>query len=184
MTTNTLRYDVTTALTLIFPNIPFINETRSKHDKAYKRWMPHINFLFPFVEEEHIADMKTRLTKALSGVKPFQVDLNNLNYFPQGKKKVTFHLKPTSQSELNNIYTIVRSTLPEVYVKHPEFRAHLTLGQCSKQDFQSLNQELQVKMKTADLTFDVDALYIIQRSKTDKEEPFQIVHKIEFGSNT
>ena len=40
-----------TALTFVLPDEVHdkINEIRSVSDKAYPRWMPHINFIFPFV---------------------------------------------------------------------------------------------------------------------------------------
>ena len=176
-----LRYDVTTALTLIFPNTPFINETRSNYDGAYQRWMPHINFLFPFVESVHLEDMKNKLLKAFHNQKSFKLDLSNLNSFSQ-KKRVTFHLKPSDQLELQQLYTIIRKTLPEVYVKHSVFEPHLTLGQCPKQDYPKLKKELEEKMTKEQFEFNVDGIYIIQRSNEDKSVPFKIVHKIPFSA--
>jgi 2'-5' RNA ligase len=142
--------------------------------------MPHINFIFPFVESEHLEDMKERLKEALSKQKPFKLDLSNLSCFQ--KKRVTFHLKPSSQTELNQLYAIIRKTLPEVYVKRPDFQAHLTLGQCPKKDYPDLKAELEAKMENEDFNFNVDGIYIIQRSKEDKTVPFKIVHKIQFSS--
>jgi len=180
MTTTTLPYDVTTALTLILPNTPFINGTRSEHDNAYQRWMPHINFMFPFVEEIHLETMKQKLEKAFGNQKSFKLDLSNLDCFQQ-KKRTTFHLKPSSQTELNKLYTIIRKTLPEVYVKHPQFKAHLTLGQCPKKDYPELKKTLELAMANENLVFNIDGIYIIQRSKEDKTVPFKIVHKISFA---
>ena len=30
-----------------------IQAIRQKHDPAYERWMPHINFCFPFVDPQY-----------------------------------------------------------------------------------------------------------------------------------
>lgn len=52
--------DTSTALTLIISPTYHqkINEIRSKHDKAYPRWMPHINFMFPFVPLEQFPEVR------------------------------------------------------------------------------------------------------------------------------
>ena len=57
--------EVTTALTLVIP-IEFhnkINEIRSKYDRAYPRWMPHINFFFPFVTQTELKNVTEKLTR-------------------------------------------------------------------------------------------------------------------------
>ena len=44
----------------------------------------------------------------------------------------------------------------------------MTLGQCEQKDFTTFDLD--------DVKFEVDKIYIIQRSKEDKLVPFKIVH--------
>ena len=188
-TNNLLRYDTTTALTLIIPEEfhEKINKIRKKYDGAFPRWMPHINFIFPFIEEEHFEDTVTKLTEAFKtdNVKPFTLQLNKVEYFAKTvkdrktkrkTKMATFHLKTDDQSGLDQVFNTIKKTLPNVQIKHPTFQAHMTLGQCEEKDFNSLRDELELD----DLEFVVDKIYIIQRSKEDKSVPFKVVHKICF----
>ena len=187
MTTNQLRFDTTTALTLIIPQDfhEKINKIRQNYDGAFPRWMPHVNFIFPFIEEEHFEDVVTKLTEAFKtdGVKPFTLQLNKLEYFSKTvkdrktrkkTKMATFHLKTDDQSGLDQVFNTIKKTLPNVQIKHPTFQAHMTLGQCEQKDFATLKETFDLD----DMEFEVDKIYIIQRSKEDKSVPFKIVHEI------
>lgn len=173
--------DVTTALTLIVPEQfhERINNIRTKYDRAYPRWMPHVNYIFPFVPAEQFEDVKSRLTEALSSVSKFTLELTELGNFKQ-KGNVTFHLRPKSQEGVERVFNAIRAALPEVPVKHPTFQAHMTLGQCKGKDFKKTKSEVETEVDPSSIVFEVDCVYIIQRSKEDKT-PFEIVHRIPLG---
>ena len=177
----TLRYDTTTALTFLTPDALSgkINEIRNQHDSAAKRWPPHMNAVFPFVEAEHFDKIVEKLTAifAAKKIKPFPIRLSKYECFKR-KKDVTFHLKPEDQVGLEVVYNIVKAAFPNLPIKRPDFTAHLTLGQCGKNDYEGLIE--MVKSKLGTLEFMVDGIYILQRSKEDKTIPFKIVHKIPF----
>jgi len=176
--------DTCTALTLIIPQefTMAINVIRCKYDHAYPRWMPHINFMFPFVPPEQFEDAKERLTTAFANVKPFDVSLNDIGYFTQ-KGNVSFHLKTNDQSKLDNLFQIIRTALPEVPVKHPTFKAHMTLGKCKKREFDTIKNEIENTIQLHMVKIKVDAVHIIERSHEDKELPFHIIHRIPLGEN-
>lgn len=183
MTDTKLPYDVTTALTLIIP-YQFenrINNVRSKYDRAYPRWMPHVNFIFPFIDSFHFGTVvdKLKLAFVKNNIKPFTLKLNQLEYFKR-KRDVTFHLKAEDQSELENVFNVIKSTLPNVAIKHPTFQAHMTLGQCPKNDYEALKSEIEKQLELDTLHFEVSGISIIQRSKDDKNAPFSLVHQITF----
>jgi uncharacterized protein (UPF0248 family)/2'-5' RNA ligase len=58
-----------TALALIPPrNLwPRIDRLRALYDKAYPRWPPHINLVYPFVRPEALADAVDQIASVLSG---------------------------------------------------------------------------------------------------------------------
>ena len=46
-----------------------------KHDKAFARWMPHVNLVYPFYEDKagRFEREALKLVKQLSRIKPFKV---------------------------------------------------------------------------------------------------------------
>ena len=77
--------------------------------------------------------------------------------------------------------SIIKSTLPNVTIKHPTFQAHMTLGQCPKNDYEALKGEIEKQLELDTLNFEVSGISIIQRSKDDKNVPFSLVHQIPFA---
>ena len=175
------NFDVTTALTLVLPVELYsgINKIRSKYDRAYPRWMPHMNFIFPFVPREKFDDVKARLETAFANFPKFQVKLDQLNKFSQKQGNVTFHLATSNQQKLDEMFELIKLTLPEIPVKHPKFKAHLTLGQCKNRDFDTtVKNEINSVLDLSNFVFDVDHICIIARSKEDNNASFNVVHKI------
>eukprot|EP00048_Salpingoeca_helianthica_P015920 m.229409 g.229409 ORF g.229409 m.229409 type:complete len:222 (+) comp17737_c0_seq1:1313-1978(+) len=109
-----------------------INIVRREHDKAFDRWMPHINFIFPFIPEDRFADVAARLGPALAQIPAFTLVLDTIGRFEQ-RGACTVHIKPADESQLQAIFTAIRTALPEIPVRHgEEFHPHLTIGQWPK----------------------------------------------------
>ena len=178
--------EVTTALSIILQDpadVQRVDEIRSKHDRAYPRWMPHINLLFPFVPQDQFADIEARLQPVLEQLEPVEILLDQVSHFKQ-KKQATVHLKPSNpdhQQALQTLYQIVRTTLPEIPVKRDEFNAHLTLAQYKNSETEEQITALQNIFNANPIRLRVDRLYILQRSTEDKSVPFHIAKKIPFG---
>jgi len=111
-TNDQLRFDTTTSLTLIISKEfhKKINKIRQKYDDAFPRWMPHVNFIFPFIEDT--------VAKLTDGVKPFILRLNKLEYFAKTVKD----RKTKIQSGLDQVFNTIKKTLPNVQIKHPTFQ--------------------------------------------------------------
>lgn len=153
-----------------------IDSIRSQHDKAYDRWMPHINFLFPFVQECKIPDVAARLSKALSQVPSFILELNDIGAFSQ-KDGNTYHLKPKDESKMVELYNTVRKAIPEFKPQRNDFHPHMTLGQWKKSD----NPDSMLKQQFPQgLEVIVDRLCIITRGK---DGPFSIHTEIPLGAS-
>ena len=175
-------FDVTAALTLCIPQefADKINEVRRIHDKAYPRWMPHVNFLFPFVEEKDFAPAIQVLTDVLNGFSPFELNLNEIGSFPQGKIK-TVHVKAVDETKIKELYARIRTVLPNVQVKHDDFHAHMTIAQVAKSGSDKQIQEFKQWLGSG-FKFVVDRIYIIKRSKENGSDPFVVAHEIPFGA--
>ena len=103
--------DVTTALTLIIPEEHHsrINAIREKYDRAYPRWMPHINFIFPFLSKESFPVVVEKLQDALGDFRSFDITLSEVDSFKR-KGNVTFHLRPSNSSQLEELFKVLRET--------------------------------------------------------------------------
>jgi len=168
-----MELDTTTALTVILPkeNWDKVNSIRKNHDKAYSRWMPHVNLLFPFVPQEKFEEYYEKLQKVLSGFGPIPLYFNKIGYFEQ-KNQVTVNLQLSDDSKLQELFELIRNSIPEVKPKHPEFHPHLTLGQFDKNILDQKMVELDNWLGLG-LYANIDQIYIINRSKKDNM-PFSI----------
>jgi poly(A) polymerase len=169
----------TTALAILIP-VEYrsrIDEVRSQSDSAFPRWMPHINFLFPFVPVAQFANVATRLQQ-ITHIKAFELQLTEIGYFRR-RRDVTFHLKPSvaSKDHLNQIWAIIHKSLPEIQPQHSQFSPHLTLGQCSHAEFDQMQAKLTVWLGTG-IIIPIKCLSVINRTMTD---PFQIHTEINFN---
>lgn len=169
-------FNTCAALAVVFPPTEFIQRTRQEHDRAFKRWMPHVNLIFPFVNAEDIDDMVARLTKALASFPPFEADMGTLGMFK--KRDVTFHLKPgKGHEQFLALSKAVHATLSEIELKRA-FQPHLTLGQCRKKDFKTLGPELETAIAEQKLAFPIRAVSVVQRGP---DTPFRVTHTIPLG---
>lgn len=174
--------ETTTALTLVVPtNLHgVINSIRKTYDKAYLRWMPHINFLFPFVPEERFEEIKSKLAPALKSFGSFKVDLSEIGFFKQAKG-VTIHIKPKDPTKLEALFEVIRQAIPDVMPKHNEFHPHLTIAQCKLSEADEKIEDFKLWVRENDFEFTVDNICILQRSKTDQNVPFSVHSIIPFN---
>lgn len=172
----------TTAVIMMPPESSWdsIQKIRFSHDKAYQRWMPHINMLYPFVAEDRFTEILPKLQETLNKFSPFVVTFNEFDFFSHGKNSHTLYLKPdpVSRDILRKIETELVSALPmcdDLAKRSPEgFQPHLTLGQWKSKDVLTKVIE-ELKRTWIPITFTVTELYMISRTKDD---PFVVKDKI------
>jgi len=73
---------------------------------------------------------------------------------------------------------IIKLALPEVEIKHDEFNAHVTIGQFKNSEVETKLKEYQEWLEQNPIKFTVNQIYILQRSKTDNNLPFEIYDTI------
>ena len=146
------KMDVTTALTFILPveTHEKINTIRSKYDRAYPRWVPHINFVFPFVSVENFKDLGKTLSDELEKFGSFDIELNEVGFFKQSNG-YTYHLKPKDETKLRalwkKMYTALTDSKIELKINYDRFTPHVTLGQSKKNEFETRLAELKEYFK-------------------------------------
>lgn len=170
--------DVCTAIAFLVQDeqqIERINAVRRKYDRAFPRWSPHVNLLFPFVPETQFEDVAARLEASkLKEVAAFEVTLEEFASFKQGKDKLTFNLQPSKADakKMTEVFDIVRHVIPEAPPKHMPFKPHLTLGQCSKTE--AADREREVRETVGPLRWTIDSVCLIARPLNDKNGKFAI----------
>jgi 2'-5' RNA ligase len=126
-----------TAVALVVPAHlqPEINSLRRLHDKAYRRWNPHINILYPFVEPSRLASAVTILRDCLQShqTKKIAVNIYDVGIFKH-RKNATVFLKPSVESEesirrLRNIMVHALGCDERAGTHDGIFRPHITVGQ-------------------------------------------------------
>ncbi len=113
-----------------------IQAIRATHDKAYDRWPPHVNVLWPFLPVAQADEAAKRARAALARVRPFQLTLATFGHFVQSKK-VTVHLQPRTDppDALRALQDALLTVFPDcTHLREHEhgFSPHLTVGQWAK----------------------------------------------------
>lgn len=176
------QFSVVNALAITFEDPTFVakvNSIREKYDKAYPRWMPHINLFFPFMTENQFNSIKYELTEALSKVNSFTINLKEIESFSQ-KKEVTCNLRPDQKSlkPLEDLFTVVQKIV-KMEPKHGKFVPHLTLGQCPKKEKDAFLAMLKKEFDNGHQLY-INKLDFLTRTETT---PFVIGHSLLLKSN-
>ena len=175
--------DHTTALCAIPTFSPalaaFVDEFRREHDKAYKRWPPHINLMYPFVTRSSITQAAATLAPALKQP-PFALRFLRCGFFEHSKKSMTLYLEPVDCTDLEVLHAAAMACFPDLPPPARAFVPHLTLGQ-----FRSLEAVLQAKRQferqMAVCECELRELMIIAR---DGNEPFTPRFSVDFTNSS
>ncbi|KAJ4365879.1 hypothetical protein N0V83_008501 [Neocucurbitaria cava] len=159
-----------TALCIIPPisQCGHINRLRELYDKAYDKWPPHINLVYPFVTPECLTRAQQQIQKnvdeQLDANKPVTVELNQAGHFEQRINSTIFlgESRTGTQSQLHSLRRIVLQAL-----KHSDTatKMHLTIGQ-SEDNAEASREFLLAKARLLPaLNFRVGALAILIRER-------------------
>ncbi|KRX00483.1 RNA ligase/cyclic nucleotide phosphodiesterase [Pseudocohnilembus persalinus] len=160
-----------------------IQDIRKKFDKAYDRWMPHINICFPFVRPEKFNEFVQEFQKDFENLEPFKITLNKFQHFDHGKKSVMYLEPETSdkQESIKNILKIILKKKPflnDQNIKSENgFTPHLTCGQFGTANIEHEKQKFQKNWKP--IEFKVEEVFLISREGT--ENPFKVIQKLKLG---
>lgn len=150
-----------------------IDFIRRNSDKAFNRWMPHINLLFPFLPVEELLVAEEMLNKELEKVQSFEMNLQSISSFSQ-KGIHTVHLSPSEEDseKLHNLYLAVRRALPHFQPQRSSFQGHLTIGQWKACD---IPHELLAGHFSSGIRVPVSRVCILTRPR---DGPFSVLSSI------
>lgn len=145
---------------------PAIQAIRAAHDKSFIRWPPHVNLLYPFLEDKgsNFDDAEALLAGTLKSVKPFWLSLSHLGHFVHNGKSATIWLHPTpakaepgeEADPVVSLQSLLVSAFPQCDELNKRstlgFRPHLSLGQWGASGIESAKLRLQSEWDSATTT--------------------------------
>eukprot|EP00727_Mastigamoeba_balamuthi_P012862 m51a1_g8199 putative nudix family protein (1026) ;mRNA; r:16948-20779 len=162
-----------------------IQEVRQAHDRAFARWMPHVNVVWPFVDRgrwEH-TDAVQRLRDVAARVAPFRVALREVCSFAHTADSVLW-LRPECEPEgrLHELQRLLADEFPELAPGEPNaprepYIPHLTLGQWPKRGAAEAVRAMNAKWRSVE--WQAEAIQLICRDSD--HEPFHVEHSIALG---
>ncbi|KAE9376273.1 hypothetical protein N431DRAFT_479585 [Stipitochalara longipes BDJ] len=168
-----------TALALIVPSQlqAEINRVRKIHDKAYRKWEPHVNILYPFVEAallpSAIASLRAHLSS--NSISPFLLKIDDVGSFEHTRSATVF-LKLGEESE-EQICRLRRQLVAALGRSEDEgtregvFRPHLTMGQVSLIG-PTKNRLVQKVRNLVGFEWEVERLVVLRREATGEMAVF------------
>jgi poly(A) polymerase len=161
-----------------------IETLRSKHDRTYERWMPHVTLLYPFVPEEHFAEADGLIAEALKDLPPFQVTLSGFSHF-EHRGSVTAWLRPEDRPHgaLQALQAALQAALPQCDEQGRKsengFTPHLSVGQLPRSSPSEIRRALSAwERDWKPLTFEVREVCLISRRG---DVPFEVRRRVQLG---
>jgi poly(A) polymerase len=169
-----------------------IQAIRQQRDKAFQRWPPHINVLFPFVEAAHDgqtrfdAGVLTSIQVALADQSPFDISLDRFGCFHG--TVVWLGPDPAASAAIQRVAHCLDATFASnanAKLIEKQKRAagglltpHMTVGQWSKG--QSSASVVALGNDWEPIRWRVDHVCIV--SRTGPDSPMEVRHRIPLGS--
>lgn len=175
----------TSALAVVPPESAWAaaQEVRARHDRAFERWPPHINLLYPFVREEELRGVPERLARALARVPPFRIRLGAARTF-QHKGSSTVWLEPVDDppGSLQRLHAALLEAVPQCSERGGAFTPHLTVAKCASADAERVAREADEAVRRrgeAAAAFEVRSVAVLCRGA---HTPFATRHEVPLGS--
>jgi len=180
---------------------PPIEKLREQHDRNFDRWPPHINLIYPFLNQPSKSRqvITERVKNALRDIKPFCLQINSTSHFLHSKSSATVWLKPRDRDSddqgaaLCPTLLLLQAKLQEEFQECKAdlrlFNPHLSIGQArGEKAAGALEAETEKTMAcfVADgavdqllpwsLNWDVDRVCVIEREGF--KDRFRVVEEV------
>lgn len=152
-----------TALALIPPPHlwPRIDRFRSLYDKAYLKWPPHINLLYPFVSPSALPSLPSFSPSAA-----FNLPLDNTGVF-EHKHSNTLYLTTSSRDQLKELRRTILNALKS-QASGQQFVPHMTVAQTEDTSSSAHKFLLEKISNIPSISWEVSELSILIRERDPK----------------
>jgi 2'-5' RNA ligase len=159
-----------------------IQAIREKHDRQVRRWMPHINLLYPFRPQEEFPTLRLSIAAACTALKPFAIALAEFRFFRHGSGRCTLWLAPEPTEELRHLQAALQAAFPDcndlARIPPAGFTPHLSVGQFpSSPNCERTREQIQGDWQPITLT--VDSVALLARGK---DSPFVVEQRVLLAS--
>jgi 2'-5' RNA ligase len=141
-----------------------IQAIRRVHDRQFRRWMPHVTLLYPFLPRALLAEAVPAAEEALADLPPFQVRLARSDAFRHGGGTVTLWLAPEPKALLAEVQARLLRRFPACDATARftgGFTPHLSVGQArGEEQLRAFQRELE---RWEPLDFEARAVTLIVR---------------------
>ena len=167
-----------TALCLVPPAhlCAAIDQLRAHHDKAFGKWPPHINLLYPFVAVEDLPKavelIGAKLTEfnLQSGGDVPRLLLDEPGSFTHRHNRTVFITDSNAQAENSHLQQLRHAIMEPFRSSGSAFYPHLTLGQTQGLDVSSRDYLLGKAALLPNVSWPVKELVVLVRERTTKGE--------------
>jgi len=172
-----------TAVVIIPPENSWqpIQEIRAKHDRHFRRWMPHITMIYPFRPREQFDEFAEPFHLACHEIRPFQVTFKLFSSFYHQKENYTLWLNPEPKEpiiELQNALLKLVQDCDDTTKFKSGFTPHLSAAQVKgKSAMLELKDDLQSCWNP--ISFKVKEVCFIWRNDPP-DDVFRVSHRIKF----
>lgn len=162
--------------------IDSIQKIRAEHDKSFKRWPPHINLLYPFLEEPLARRAAYHLKDAVAQHAPFVVELEEFKTF-EHRKSSTVWLSPGSSRPWIALQADMQQQLPhcdQQSTVSSGFTPHLSVAQY--RESQRADMREQIKDWAQDWSAPSMMVSDVALMNRRDDEPFEVHHRLPLGT--
>jgi poly(A) polymerase len=89
-----------------------IQELRKQYDQHYRRWMPHIKLLYPFLPVSAFEQVTPILAQVCHSLEPFEVKLTRFDLFAHFRRNATLYLVPEPARALKVLQKALLEIVP------------------------------------------------------------------------
>jgi len=171
-----------TAVVLIPPEEAWapIQAIRREHDRQFRRWMPHVTLLYPFLPREAFNEAAPALERACARIPPYRVTLNGFHGFEHRGRRCTVWLAPEPIGPWVKLHAALASAFPEsAAAPRLPFQPHLSVGQVGRRELQGLINRLQAGWQP--LSFQAVAASLIWRHDAP-DDVFRVERSFPFAT--
>jgi RNA 2',3'-cyclic 3'-phosphodiesterase len=136
------------ALVLVPPSEVWepIQAIRRAHDRQFRRWMPHVTLLYPFLPRDALAHAAPAAREALADVAAFEIVLARFDAFRHRGTTFTLRLAPEPKEALAALHAALVRRFPECDATGRfagGFTPHLSVGQArDEEQLRALRREV------------------------------------------
>jgi len=174
-----------TAIVVIPPEeawVP-IQAIRQTRDRNYRRWMPHITMVYPFVPMRQFEPVIDELAESCRAVRPFDITLAEFRAFRHRGGRSTVYLAPEPTGALIALHGALLNCFPDCDDTagfKRGFTPHLSVGQSvGRQETRELVDTLNSSWR--ELSFGVSQISLIWRNDYP-DDTFRIAHQVALGT--